>query len=117
MENEADVVSKLCQPGQSNTVVEVYNHDWFPGPDQSYYYVDMEYCEQTLEEWIKDSTRHQAPQEQVSNTAIPSESKSGLADILDIIEDITSGLQYLHQQGIVHRDLKPKNGTFPSPQC
>lgn len=34
--------------------------------------------------------------------------------VLDIIEDIVSGLVYLHGQNIVHRDLKPWNSTLSS---
>jgi len=49
VENEVAVISQVCQPGQSNTVVDVYGHGWLPGLDPSYYYVDMEYCTLTLE--------------------------------------------------------------------
>ena len=34
------------------------------------------------------------------------------ASALDIIEDVASGLVYIHDQNIVHRDLKPQNGSL-----
>src|SRR5271154_6314440 len=50
--NEARVTSELCQPQRSNTVVEVMRYAWLPG-HPSYYYIDMEYCSETLEHWIR----------------------------------------------------------------
>jgi serine/threonine protein kinase len=51
IEHEAQVVSNLCVPGNGNGVVEVIRHGWFPdGP--KYYYIDMEYCSETLEERV-----------------------------------------------------------------
>ena len=35
VENEAAVISRVCRSGQSNTVVEVYDHGWLPGFDPS----------------------------------------------------------------------------------
>jgi hypothetical protein len=32
-----------------------------------------------------------------------------------IIENIVSGLKYIHGKRVVHRDLKPQNGTVPCP--
>ena len=37
---------------------------------------------------------------------------TGLVDALQISRDVTSGLEYIHQNGEVHRDLKPKNGEL-----
>src|SRR5438477_5267223 len=50
--DEARVISELCQPGRSKTVVEVMRHDWLPR-NPSYYYIDMEYCPETLKNWIR----------------------------------------------------------------
>src|SRR5271169_5066375 len=54
IDKEADVVSRLCQPGGNKHVVEVRRHGWLPH-NPSYYYVDMEYCPQNLEYWIHGS--------------------------------------------------------------
>src|SRR5258708_26714452 len=32
-----------------------------------------------------------------------------LADIVRIMEDLLSGLQFSHERGVVHRDIKPAN--------
>jgi serine/threonine protein kinase len=50
IENEVRAVSELCRPGQSNTVVEVIMHGWLPRTD--FYFIDMEYCPDTLYDWI-----------------------------------------------------------------
>jgi len=51
IDNEARAVSELCAPGKAKNVVEVMRHGWLPH-HSSYYYIDMEYCSETLEEWI-----------------------------------------------------------------
>src|SRR5947207_7787071 len=120
VDNEAIVVSQLCREGQSNSVVEVYDHGWLPGFDSSYYYVDMEYCLQTLEDWIhsrsdsKESEGMRAPSCPSLLTAHSANDPYTYIseEVLGILQNITAGLQYLHQGGVVHRDLKPRNSTI-----
>ena len=100
----------------------VYEHGWLPGVDHSYYYLDMEYCSETLEERIhrnKNYERltgiHSAMESPSTASAIPGPTPAFTSEqVLDILENICSGLQYLHQEELVHRDLKPRNGALPS---
>jgi hypothetical protein len=54
IENEARVVGNLCTAGSSRYVVEVFNHGWLQR-NPSYYFTDMEFCPETLEDRISVS--------------------------------------------------------------
>lgn len=56
IDNEARAVSELCAPGRCRNVVEVIRHNWLP-TDSSYYYIDMEYCSETLDDRIQGRSR------------------------------------------------------------
>src|SRR5438045_8321068 len=42
-------LAELCRPELSNTVVEFLKHGWLPRQGSDLYYIDMEYCPETLE--------------------------------------------------------------------
>ena len=78
-------------------------HAWLPG-NPSYYYIDMEYCPRTLQEWINAL---EFPFIQFTSNL----QADSLLAVLRIVKDIVCGLAYIHGKGVVHRDLKPPNGT------
>jgi serine/threonine protein kinase len=110
IENEAQAVSTLCGRGTSLNIVEVVRHGWLPR-DSSYYFIDMELCSLTLEQYMQGdgaNFTHTCGRTIGLNTFVP------LCCLLKIGCDIANGLTYLHGLDAVHRDLKPRNGiTLP----
>jgi serine/threonine protein kinase len=135
--------------GQSDAVVQVLGHGWLP-KSAGWYFIDMEYCTETLEQRISDMASgvgtslvrpnpSESPQTMVSpvidkdpphSTIIqrrdsapnePVDEEQMFFDsmffdwelVMKILQDVTSGLAYLHSKGIVHRDVKPSNGSKP----
>lgn len=54
-------------------------------------FIQMEFCDKgTLEQWMRNRNQ----------------SKVDKALILDLYEQIVTGVEYIHSKGLIHRDLK-----------
>lgn len=51
IDNEAHAVSQLCAAGKCKNIVEVIRHGWMAN-NPLYYFIDMEYCPETLNDRI-----------------------------------------------------------------
>lgn len=76
-------------------------------PDSVVYYIDMELCAMNLEQYIQGSLR--APG--LVDWSIPVDAEE-VRNIIDIFEQILSGVVFIHSEYEVHRDLNPQNGIF-----
>ena len=93
-----------------NHIVEILGHSSL-GKHTASYFIDMEYCDLNLSEYM----RGKGPL--VNNlldyeTAIRDRQISFF--IIAIIQEILSGLIFIHSHDKVHRDLKPQNSMSPS---
>lgn len=110
---EERVITKLCRSGTHPNIIEVMNHGWV---DSSFYFIDMEYCPNTLEEYLRDSSTRPVPylaKQQREDKIF----WDCLTDAVCILLAITRGLIYIHQHKEVHRDLKPSNGMSKHPNA
>ena len=85
--------------------VEVFRHGKFL---PSYYFIDMELCDMNLECWIERKW------DLVLEKKLPYltgnfPSRTRMAEIWDIMEDVTNGVTFIHSMKEIHRDGKPRN--------
>lgn len=102
--NEGELMMSL-RSGSNEHIVEIIGHGSL-GVHTASYFIDMEYCGINLEEWIRGE-----------NTSVIglSEYKTLARErqlpfiVCAILQQILSGLIFIHNHGKVHRDLKPRN--------
>jgi ankyrin repeat protein/serine/threonine protein kinase len=90
-------------------------HNWFES--SSDYYIDMELCNLTLQDYIHNRTSFIEQHPDFSNHApiFVSDDCSAhlnLLNICTIIHHIAQGLEFIHQEHYTHRDIKPLNGNY-----
>ena len=90
--NEVRAIDVICH-AQHAHIVEVLYHGWL---GSSFYYFDMEVCNLNLEQYISKA-----------NNFMPYDDSKVWA----IFEEVTKGLDHIHQLRQVHRDMKPRNAT------
>jgi serine/threonine protein kinase len=112
--NEAKVIDKLCN-GTNPWMVKVLKHGNLTG-NSLFYYIDMEYCPETLEQRIETMREHAfIKNSTLGLTTDPSRIDwDQFSKVFPMVLDIIKGVQYIHSQGLVHRDLKPRNSNLIS---
>lgn len=95
--NELRTLQRLHDAGEHPNIVSVYGHGKLR---DNFYFIDMELCSYDLEAHLY-------------NRGLGNEARNWLnmLEICGIMENISSGLTFMHRFYQVHRDLKPRNGT------
>jgi len=100
--NEFRAIQKLCIESSHENLVAVYRCGRLP--DSLYYYIDMEFCDLNLQEYIYDFERR-------GSTASKGLSPLDTKAVLQIMRDVSRGLTFIHERKEVHRDIKPHNSN------
>lgn len=97
IEREFRAIKALYARGTSKYLVEVFGYGRLP---TEWFFIDMELCGQSLHDYIVGESAF--AQRGVDTTRV------------QIIWEITSGVDFIHGCNAVHRDLKPHNSEVPT---
>ena len=100
-------VRKLCNVGAHPNIVPVLRLGEFT--EASYYFIDMELCGLNLERYIhRDWTPTLQTQMPFFTADFPPRMR--MSQVWEIMEGITNGVAFIHENKEIHRDSEPRNG-------
>jgi serine/threonine protein kinase len=72
----------------------------------------MELCDFTLNNYIQRSFKPRMVVKVPRLTDPELTSRARISHVWEIMEDVTKGVAFVHQNGYTHRDLKPRNSAL-----
>ena len=105
-ENETAAIRKICGQKRHTHIVAVLRIGELA--NTSYYFIDMELCDLTLHDYIHP-TKPPDPAESLPVFIKDKPPPIKAQQIWNVMQQITSGLAYIHSLNLAHRDLKPAN--------
>lgn len=110
IEHEAQAIRKICGQGAHKNIIAVLKLGELR--HTSYYFIDMELCDLSLAEYIHRPTAPN-PSESIPYFIKNAPPPMKAQQIWNVMQQIASGIKYMHSLDAVHRDLKPANGRLP----
>ena len=101
--NEVDAMKTLCNKSHTN-MIQYIRHGTIVS--DSIYFIDMELCDIDLSQYIKGT--HSVTG--VHGLPVWNKENPDIFLITAIMQQLLSGLAFMHKEDKVHRDLDPRNG-------
>jgi hypothetical protein len=111
-EDVGSAINKLKGTGISDNIVVVLRNDWLT--DSTFYYIDMDQYETSLEQYILGVGPYTYERSENPRLLGAGSGERGIWNTWDIMEQISSGVVYIHQAKLVHGNLKTRNGNLIS---
>jgi len=105
---------EVLERGSHDHLIRILRHGWLDS-EVICYFIDMELCEKNLHAFIYedlDTTDLSCAEHFAVDHCPPIWFRP--REILGVIFQLVSGVEYIHKKGQVHRDLKPTNGNITS---
>jgi serine/threonine protein kinase len=106
--NEFRAIKKLCHEHSHENVIAVYRYGKLS--DSLYYYIDMQYCDLDLAEYIHGPDTVSLLTSGRPNPLLPLHTQT----VIQIMKDVSRGLTFIHEKKEIHRDIKPTNSMRPA---
>jgi mitogen-activated protein kinase kinase kinase len=107
IDNEVQAIDKLCKNSHRNIVQVLHHGSLIFTP--SVYYIDMEFCDSSLRDYLKGETVQPLHDWDI----VFSQGDERRQFIQRFMQQVLEGLIFIHEQSLVHRDLSPENGNSP----
>ena len=95
----------------NNNIVCVLNQGWLQG-NLTCYFFDLELCALDLNDYMSGDFKSVLGLSAFWDPQFAEDQDLGCLTIWKIMDHISNGLKFIHDNQAVHRDLKPSNGSF-----